>query len=62
MELLAVEHALLINAIAEIDGLRTTGMAKKLEDMPVGFLRNQHVLAVHAEVHSEDIDNRLLTL
>ena len=40
MKLLAVEHALLINSTAEIDGLRTAGMAKKFKDMPVGFLRN----------------------
>ena len=62
MELLAVKHAIFIDSTAEIDGLRPAGMAEKLEDMPVGFLRNQHVLAVHAEVHSKYIDDLLFPL
>ena len=62
MEFLAIKHAIFIDSTAEIDGLRPAGMAKKFEDMPVGFLRNQHVLAVHAEVHSEYIDDLLLPL
>ena len=62
MEFLAVKHAMLINSTAEIDGLRPAGMAEELQDMPVGFLRNQHVLAVHAEVHSEYVDDLLLSL
>jgi hypothetical protein len=62
LQLLAVEHALLVYSIAEVDVLRSADDAVEFEDMSVGLGGREHVFALIAKVQAEDCGGRSFRL
>jgi hypothetical protein len=62
LQLLAVEHALLVRPAAEVDVLRPTDIACQFQDVPVGLGWGQHVPAARTKIQPEDTAHRLLAL